>query len=315
MIGRIVGRYTGSKKGPLVVVFGAIHGNEPAGVEALKASFGILETMSKEDKAFVFSGRLLGLIGNLQAYMNGERFVERDLNRCWTTEQTSRILKMPASSLRAEDKEVWEIRTQIQREVLDYKPEVMILVDVHTTSAQGGVFCIPTNDMASLRLAKALNTPVILGMLDGIEGTLLHYIAANHMELGGYPRKVIGVAVESGQHRDPESVVRATSAIIHVLKATGSMVSSDTDRVLSPKLTNQDCDPPRVSRLRYVHRIRQGDGFSMRPGFLNFDPVEAGQPLADDITGPVLAPFSGLILMPLYQHQGADGFFIIQKME
>jgi succinylglutamate desuccinylase len=283
----------------------------------LKASFRILEAMSREDKSFVFSGRLLGLIGNLQAYMNGARFIGRDLNRCWTPEQTNRILKMPSYSLRAEDKEVWDIRTQIQSEVLDYKPEVMVLVDLHTTSAQGGVFCIPTNDMASLRLAKALNTPVILGMLDGIEGTLLHYVSANHMELGGHPRRVLGVAFESGQHQDPGSVVRATSAIIHVLKATGCMSSSDADRLLSSELSDSACDsdPPKVSRLKYVHRIRPGDGFSMRPGFLNFDPVEAGQPLADDVTGPILSPFSGLILMPLYQNLGTDGFFIVQKLE
>lgn len=315
MTGRIVGQYTGTKHGPLIVIIGALHGNEPAGVEAIKAVFGILDTISKDNKDFVFYGRVLGLVGNLQAYTKGQRYLHKDLNRCWTLDQVNRIWNMPPPLLSAEDKEVWEIRTLIQREILDYRPEVMILVDIHTTSAQGGVFCIPTNDMASLRLAKALNTPVILGLLDGIEGSLLEYIAANQIELGGFPKRVLGVAVESGQHWDSQSVVRATLAIIHVLGAAGSIVLSENEKILSPLLVGSSRGTPKVSQLKYVHRIRPGDGFSMRPGFLNFDPIEAGQPLADDVNGPILSPLSGLILMPLYQNQGSDGFFIVQELD
>jgi succinylglutamate desuccinylase len=50
----------------------------------------------------------------------------------------------------------------------------------------------------------------------------------------------------------------------------------------------------------------------MLPGFNNFDKIVKGQPLAKDKNGPIYASIDGYILMPLYQKQGEDGFFIIQ---
>ena len=48
----------------------------------------------------------------------------------------------------------------------------------------------------------------------------------------------------------------------------------------------------------------------MKPGFDNFDPVTRGDVLASDKNGAVTASESGLLLMPLYQKLGEDGFFI-----
>jgi succinylglutamate desuccinylase len=50
--------------------------------------------------------------------------------------------------------------------------------------------------------------------------------------------------------------------------------------------------------------------FKMFPGFQNFSPIRKGEPLATDRHGIVYAPNGGCILMPLYQGQGNDGFFI-----
>jgi succinylglutamate desuccinylase len=48
----------------------------------------------------------------------------------------------------------------------------------------------------------------------------------------------------------------------------------------------------------------------MRRGYRNFGTVRRGELLAYDNKGPVLAPIDGLILLPLYQGQGDDGFFV-----
>jgi succinylglutamate desuccinylase len=52
----------------------------------------------------------------------------------------------------------------------------------------------------------------------------------------------------------------------------------------------------------------------MSPGFDNFDPVRAGDPIAQDRNGPVRAPERGVIMMPLYQKLGEDGFFIARQV-
>ena len=47
-----------------------------------------------------------------------------------------------------------------------------------------------------------------------------------------------------------------------------------------------------------------------RPGFENFQPVRRGQKLAEDRHGPIRARASGIVLLPLYQGLGDDGYFL-----
>lgn len=49
--------------------------------------------------------------------------------------------------------------------------------------------------------------------------------------------------------------------------------------------------------------------------FLNFEPIEQGDWIANDVRGKVFAPVCGHILMPLYQKLGSDGFFIVEEMQ
>ena len=52
----------------------------------------------------------------------------------------------------------------------------------------------------------------------------------------------------------------------------------------------------------------------MEPGFRSFDPVEKGQVLAHDRHGDLRAHEDGRILLPLYQHQGLDGYFLVRPV-
>ena len=83
---RIIGRYDGREKGPLLVCLGSIHGNEPAGTKALELMFKMLEDEPITNPSFCFNGRLLGLRGNLRAIQAGKRYLQKDLNRQWTVE-------------------------------------------------------------------------------------------------------------------------------------------------------------------------------------------------------------------------------------
>lgn len=311
---RIIGRYDQGLPGALVMVFAAMHGNEHAGVEALQEVFRLLYEEKKIKPEFTFHGRLLGLIGNWQAFATGQRFIDRDLNRLWTPVNLLRIRQTAPADLRNEDRELRDLFDLIQHELLDAKAEALILLDLHTTSADGGIFCIPGDDPQSLRMAKQLHAPVILGMLDGIEGTLLHFASGNHLEFGGFPRHTVGVAFESGQHDDPLSVSRAIAGIINCLRAGGNIHPDDVDTRHDTLLMSYSAGLPKVTRLRHAHPVRPGDAFRMRPGYRNFQPIQAGEHLADDVTGPIRAPQDGRILMPLYQEQGADGFFVVEDV-
>lgn len=312
---RIIGTYTGSEPGALVVVFGAVHGNEPAGVRALEELFRMLEQEPEVNPNFTFRGKLVGLVGNIPALTSGERFIERDLNRLWTPVNMRRIQQTDPEDLHVEDLELRALRSLIHKEIQEYKPEALILLDVHTTSAEGGIFCIPSDDKVSLRLAKELHAPVILGMLEKLDGTVLHVAADNHFAISGYPRYSIGAAFEAGQHDDPQSTSHAIAGILNCLRAAGCIRHEDLDSRHESILRAFSEPLPKVTQLLHVHHIRPGDGFSMRPGYANFQAIEEGEHLADDVTGPILAPESGLILMPLYQPQGTDGFFVVQEIK
>ena len=53
----------------------------------------------------------------------------------------------------------------------------------------------------------------------------------------------------------------------------------------------------------------------MDPGFTNFQSVRRGKVLARDRTGEIKASETGLILMPLYQTLGNDGFFLVREVK
>jgi hypothetical protein len=65
--------------------------------------------------------------------------------------------------------------------------------------------------------------------------------------------------------------------------------------------------------LRHRHPVGPGDAFRMEPGFVNFQPVRTGQLLARDRGGEIRSPSRGRVLMPLYQAQGEDGFFLVRE--
>ncbi len=88
---RIIGRYTGQDKGPLLVCFAGMHGNETAGVEALDLIFKMLEIEPLENPTFEFKGRIIGISGNLKALQKGVRFLAKDMNRQWSAQNRDRI--------------------------------------------------------------------------------------------------------------------------------------------------------------------------------------------------------------------------------
>ena len=307
---RIIGSHDGEERGPLLIVFGGMHGNEPAGVRALELVFKMIEVEPITNPEFRFRGKIVGLRGNVRALARQERFINRDLNRQWTPENVARIKTAEYEALDEEDREIRENLYIIEKEIEDYAPDRVIVLDLHTTTAEGGIFGIATDDAESLRIAKELHAPVILGMLDGIRGTSLHYFAPRNF--GG--QNMTAVCFEGGQHDEPLSVNRCIAAIINCLRTAGCVRAADVENRHDVLLRDYSRELPAVSRLLTVHPIRPADAFVMRPGYRNFDPVREGEHLADDRRGPILCPTDARILMPLYQKQGEDGFFLVREV-
>ena len=307
---RKIGQYGGKWPGTLVLVFGALHGNEPAGVYALKEVFNLLENEQRIHPEFVFRGKLVGFIGHLQAFEKKVRFLGKDLNRIWEPDLVQQLLQEEKEQQTDEAREIIEIFESIRAEIEAFPSKEIVLLDLHTTSAEGGIFSIPTDELGSLDLARELHVPVVLRLQDSIDGPLLKFAAAGYFNTSH--ANVSAIAFEAGQHDDPESVQRSVAAIICCLYATGACQRKDLGRRYYDLLRSSSAHLPPVVILRYVHHIKPGDQFRMKPGYLNFQEIRRGEHLADDVNGPIFSPLNGLILMPLYQPKGADGFFIVQ---
>ncbi len=305
----IIGRHIGTEPGPLFLCMAGMHGNEPAGVQALETVFALLDREPLVNPHFEYKGRLLGLVGNWRAFSEGKRFIVKDLNRQWTPENVLRIRSAEPAQLDSEDQDLLEILQLVEAEIADCQPTQVVLLDLHTTSASGGIFAIATDSAESIRIASSLHAPVITGLMRGIRGTTLHYFTNENFRV-----PIAAAAFEAGQHQDPLSVNRSIAAIINCMRSIGAVHPDDVENRHDEILVEYSKNLPKIADLIKVHSIKAGDDFEMRPGYRNFQPVVKGELLAHDRHGEILSPADAMILMPLYQPQGSDGFFLVKQV-
>jgi succinylglutamate desuccinylase len=305
---RVIGHYVGEEPGPLVVAIGGIHGNEPAGVLALEQLFDLLREEPLINPGFGFRGELLALRGNLSALRAGRRYIDTDLNRIWHPLHRRPDEPYPTSEARELD----SLLAAIDHALGESAADELILLDLHTTTATGGVFAITGDDRGSLMLASELGVPVIKGMLNGVQGTTLSYFRQGRYDL---ERPCRAVTFEAGGHDDPNSPICALAAAINLLRAVGCVRDEDVSTHHETVLRRAAPPLPPLLELAYVHRLDHSSGdFAMRPDWHNFAAIERGELVADDGRGPIAAPCTGYLLMPLYQPQGEEGFFIVREV-
>jgi succinylglutamate desuccinylase len=302
---RVLGRLDGARPGPTLVLVGGLHGNEPAGVVATQRIFAALEAGGGIDR-----GRLVGLAGNLEALSRNQRYLDYDLNRCWNPRHVCRLRQGEGDSPRpAEDEELRAIDRELERLRAEAEGQVYLL-DFHTTSAPKLPFATLEDRLQNRQLVFELPVPVVLGLEEELADTLTSYASS---------RGVITAGFESGQHSDPQSVTRAEAAIWITLGACGLVDReraevTEARRFLVAEMTTEAGSVPAIVEVGYRHAITPDDWFRMDPGWTNFQPVRKRQVVAMDRNGPVAAPRAGRMLMPLYQKQGAEGFFIVKRV-
>jgi succinylglutamate desuccinylase len=297
---RILGRVRGPRPGPTLLCVGGLHGNESAGVHALRRVLDRIRPRTGE-----VQGELVGVVGNERALAAGRRFVDRDLNRAWTEERLARIRREGPSEHDAEDREQLELLETIEAVVEEARGPVYVL-DLHTTSGFGGSFSTFGDTLPNRDFAAHIPVPMVLGLEELVDGTLLAFL--------GY-HGLVAVAFESGQHDEPEAVDRAEAAVLVALTGVGLLPRPrlpEASRAWK-RLAREYRHLPRALEMRARHHVREGDGFRMEPGYRNFQEVRPGEVLARDARGEVLASEGGRILMPLYQEQGDDGYFLVRE--
>lgn len=181
-------------------------------------------------------------------------------------------------------------------------------VDLHTTSSPLIPFAAIDQLPQSYKFALQLPIPFVSNLDEFLKGTLMHYL--DHI-------KFKAIVFEACMHDDPASVQKHEAMIWLVLGMSGAI---DEKYIPNYKgcftlLRGLSEHPHKVFKILYRHNVEDNDNFEMLPGFINFQAVEKGMVLAIENGKEVIAPNSGNIFMPLYQNQGADGFFIIERSD
>ncbi len=300
---RLVGKVQGASPGPSLIVMSGIHGNEPAGVRAGKRVVRRLRALQAS-----LRGEAIFVVGNLRALKDGCRFVHHDLNRIWTPDEVQLLESVPPGDDESVEHAQQRELLRLIRETIDTARGPVYFMDLHTSSADGPPFVTVGDTLRNRRFARRMPLPLILGLEEQVDGALLEYL--NNFG-------IITMGVEAGRHDSPESVDYHEAAIWLALAAAGLISEDAVPDVarLHKLLTDAARGAPRVVEVRRRHAITAKDGFSMKPGFANFQAVTEGEEVARDVRGPVSAPETGLILLPLYQGQGDDGFFIAREVK
>lgn len=296
---RVIGHIKGKNLGTTVVFFGGMHGNEPAGVRALEQVFAQLKSRN-----VTINGTLCGIRGNVKALELEKRFLESDLNRIWQSHHIASILRRDKEFLRPDEHELLHIYNALSKILLEEHPPYYFL-DLHTTSSHSSPFITISDAMINRKFATLFKVPIVLGLEEYLQGTLLNYINER-----GY----VSLGFEAGQHQEEAAVQNCVEFIWQTL-LHAALISRKDFELLKNSRHHFDAYPkPCFYEVTQRFKIEDQDDFSMNKGFRNFSKVNKGQHLASFNQTAVVANRRSILFMPLYQKQGNDGFFIIKRI-
>jgi len=296
-INRVIGKIQGKVSGPTVVFFAGIHGNEPAGVHALKDVF---KKLVEDD----IKGTVYGITGNLKALEANQRYLEEDLNRIWTKE---RIKALPTkTNLNTEEREQKEL-LDILNDILKSNTGPFYFIDFHTTSSKTLPFITINDALINRNFSKLFPVPIVLGIEEYLNGPLLSYIN----ELG-----YVSLGFESGQHVDQSAIINSISFIYLTLVYSKAIAK---EKVIGfpvhyNRLKTESHGLLDIFEVVYLHKIKSNESFSMKAGFKSFQNIKADTILSISNGEPIKSKYNAKIFMPLYQSKGREGFFLIKHI-
>lgn len=299
---RIIGELGGHQKGPTVIFTAGIHGNEPAGVFALKQMIDLLKPVEHKIR-----GKIVCISGNLWALEREERFEKYDLNRLWTKERMLHILQNERELLGKDQDTLQQLEIyDTIFDVVEKEEGPFFFLDLHTTSSDTMPFLTVNDTLLNRKFSLQFPVPIILGIEEFLDGPLLSYI--NHL---GY----IAVGFESGQHDALEAIENHLAFSLVAIEVAGCLSHDEIPQYddYFELLDERTGNVQNIFEITFRYEIHPEEKFLMNHGYENFARIHKGELLAKSNSENIASDRNGMIFMPLYQAQGNDGFFIIRR--
>ncbi len=289
-------RFTGLAPGPRLIVTGAVHGNEVAGIRGIER---VLDEIERGEIDIVRGCVTFVPVCNPLAYREVRRMGDRNLNR---------RLQPTATPQDYEDR--------IANALCPLLAEHEVLLDLHSFRSPGQPFVMrgPANNQGALEpfafAAAEAQLARHVGVQRVVDGWLAAYAdgvarrrargltpGAVHEDPGygvgttEYMRSQGGycVTLECGQHDDPAG----PGVAHHAIRQTLALLGLARGIELQPPSGPFEC----LTLVEVIDRHHAEDRFTQP--WKSFDAVAAGQPIAQRADGSaVLAPRDGHIVFP-----------------
>lgn len=319
---RELGSYSTGVAGPLVILVGGIHGNEPDGVIAIQRLLRMLESGQVP-----FNGAVVGLAGHLQALKVDRRQLVENLNRLWDPQNVHAVESRKASlqPLGADEQELLDllaaIREPVERHQAQFGDRRLLVLDLHGTSAPGIPFGIAEDSEPLRQLLQGVPFSVLINFEQYLHGVMNLNI---QNLLGLSPEKFYGLAFEGGQNQQENTIQNHMAAIWYGLERMGCVATEHRPPEIQQYLDRLNAlksQHPPFLRITGRVPVQHPDRFAMRSsqtgGMLrNIHEVAPGEVIGQDGDTKLCAPSGGktnpFIVMPNYQPVipvGDDAYF------
>jgi len=279
----------------MLIFTAGIHGNETSGVQALKEVFEMLKVVKPS-----INGSIIGIAGNLKALEKEVRYIQKDLNQVWLTEEDDTGI----SEFLERDE-----MGQVLGEIMSSQEKDICFFDLHSTSSESSPFIMLSDTIRNRELGGLVGVPMILGLLEHLQGMLIEATSRS-----GFPTLLF----QGGRNGDEDTIIHHKGLIWKLLKARCALDTSViTDYELAINKLHRFI-PINIEHefleVAYSYKIKKGVKFMMNPGYVNFQFVKKNEEVATSDWQAVKAPVSGQIFLPLYQDQGGEGFYIVKPI-
>ena len=271
--------FEGDEKGISLLVLGAIHGNEVAGIGALNK---LLKKINSGEIA-IKRGKLVVIpICNVEANIKDVRQIDENLNR---------VMKVHENPITYEQK--------LANEIMPFIKDCDVMLDLHSTHCKGDepfVFCDYPKEL-NLKLIDVIDVDYVLeGWPDIYAGQ--SEIEDYSTERACYEYGKSGTTLECGYHKEDRAIDVAYSAIINALKVFELI---EGDKPIKKEKTH-------ILMKNFV--VKKKEGKLLRQ-YKHLDKVYEGEEIARYDDGEILrAENDGYILLPNLECKiGAEWYY------
>ena len=264
------------------VLFGGItHGNE---VGSLPALIELAEKLLIGD--IVFGGTVSIVLGNVEACLEGERFIEADLNRVFLEDAPESAEKVRAL------------------EMMPLFDDVDLFIDFHQTiePSEQPFFIFPYH-AAGYNWARILGSEIGLVTRDPKREFAKGQVCSDEYARGlGIP----GITIEMGQKGLTEMASRLTSQCCRrALEAMDRISSGET---LESIVESDSKNHLRCFEIQYAQEFKS-DYMMLNLDLKNFTRVKAGDVIGkmNEEGAPLVVPMDGYLLFPKYPKRSKNG--------